>query len=290
MMLPHENWRRSSRSRVVHQMFGIVLPKAQLVCSHLHLIEDDLHVCTRSIGFRCPHHVHLPLIVANLRHDVSHTCGVHRDAVAIPLEVVKLKRHEVHPLLHCSDVDVTRFKILVRLAAKYPSVQLVCCKWAVCQADGMHCCTSADGLWLWPLCDGSVIPAGCAAFIHRKLTSKDHRRLPLRIECIFNDHKLTPMMRHIQRQLNLCVSEVVLPNFFVLLPIVRKVHASLHVRECTARHALLCCPNSIKRLTCAPTVIDQWQTLDCTHKLTLKEACDVIRLNVFFIHWIKITR
>ena len=123
-------------------------------------------------------------------------------------------------------------------------------------ATCIRCCTSADGLWLRPLRDGSVIPAGCAAFIHCRPTSKDHCCLPLCVECIFNDCKLASMMRHIHRRLNLHVTEEVVPILFFFLPIIREVHASLHVREYTAWHALLCCPDSIKCLTCAPTVID----------------------------------
>ncbi len=56
--------------------------------------------------------------MANLHHDVSHICGVHFDAVALPLEVVEDDQHQIDPLLRRRDVDVTMLQILVCLALK----------------------------------------------------------------------------------------------------------------------------------------------------------------------------
>jgi len=73
-------------------------------------------------------------------------------------------------------------------------------------------------------------------------------------------------MRHLCRRINLLISVVVVPHIsLILLPIFSKVHAPLHVREGTAKHALLHCPNSIKGLADAPTIVDRWQTLYSTH-------------------------
>jgi hypothetical protein len=95
------------------------------------------------------------------------------------------------------------------------------------------------------------------------------------------------MMHHVDGGIYLLVDIKVVPKITIfLVPIVRKEHAPLHVRERSARHALLCHPNPIERLAGAPAVINQWQTLNCTDKLTAKEACNVMGGDIYFIKWI----
>ncbi len=62
-----------------------------------------------------------------------------------------------------------------------------------------------------------------------------------------------------------------------------KLHAPLIFQKHSARHALLCSPNSIKGLAGAPTVLNQWQTLDHMHKLIPIEACNVVSGDTFFV-------
>jgi hypothetical protein len=161
---------------------------------------------------------------------------------------------------------VTRLKIPISLASKHPSVQLVRCKWLIRYTDGVHRRTGVDWLQLWPLCDGAVIPAGCSDFVHYQPPSNEQGRLPSLVECIFNDSKFASMMHHLCRQINLLISVVVVPHISLfLLPIISKVHAPLHAREGTARHAPLRCPNSIKGLAGALKIIDRRQTIYNMH-------------------------
>ena len=61
------------------------------------------------IQFDCavPTMFNFHFFAANMQQDVFHVYGVHCDTVALLLEVIKQTRHEVHPLLHCRDIDVT---------------------------------------------------------------------------------------------------------------------------------------------------------------------------------------
>jgi len=69
----------------------------------------------------------------------------------------------------------------------------------------------------------------------------------LRVECIFNDPELTAMMGDVDWRLDLLVGKVFIPNFsVVLIPIIRKVHALLHVTESAAMRALLHHPIHVK--------------------------------------------
>ncbi len=133
-------------------------------------------------------------------------------------------------------------------------MKLIRCEGTVCHANSVHRCTYANRLCLRPLHNGAFAPAGHAAFVHCQPPPKDHRRLPLLVECIFNDGKFLPMMCHADQQLKLLIYEI----FF--LAIIDEVHAPLHVRKSTARHALLPGANCIEGLAGAPTDLDQWQT------------------------------
>jgi hypothetical protein len=123
-------------------------------------------------------------------HHTSYVSRVHRDATAVSLEFFKYHRHQRHSLLGCCNIDVPGLQILVCLATKCPSMQLVCCKWPISHAYRMHRRTGTNRLWLRPLRDGAVIPAGRLAFIHGEPPPKNNSRLPPCVEGIFNDVKI----------------------------------------------------------------------------------------------------
>ena len=170
-----------------------------------------------------------------------------------------------------------RLEVLVGLPSKRLAMQLVRCQQPVRDADGMHRRAGMDGLWLRTVRDGAVIPSGCSAFVHRQPPSGRHGLLPTPIKCVFDHSKFPTMPRRIRWRLNLAVGERVRPNISVLLvPIVCKMHAPMHVGESTARHALFCRSDGIECLAGVPAVVDRRQPLYRSHKLTAEEARDAM--------------
>ena len=124
------------------------------------------------------------MFTANHCHDIVHVRAVHGDAVAIVLEAVKHQKQQVH-LFWCGDGVLIIFaQITFCGSAKHTNVHFVWHKVAVHDHQQVDCHASANGLRIWTLHDGAVVPACNTALIEGEPASEHDTLLPLTVEAV----------------------------------------------------------------------------------------------------------
>jgi hypothetical protein len=141
-----------------------MLPIDGAICSLLHRLRA-IDVSAGTVCLCHSNHVDAPNIAANHCHDVGHVGAVHGDTVASAFEAVEHQQQQVHPLLGGDGVLVCFVQIPVRRSAENANVQFVLPKVAVRYCQRVDCPASANGLRIWPLRDGAVVPAHNTALV-----------------------------------------------------------------------------------------------------------------------------
>jgi hypothetical protein len=134
---------------------------------------------------------------------------------------------------------------------------------------------SPDQLWFRSAFNLAFIPAGNAALDMGHCHTRCHTLFPLAIDCVLNLAELLSMLYCVGQDM-LLVKEDVAP-LFVIVEIVRKVNAPIHVQKCIAWHAFLQQCDGIDWTSSQPTIIDQWKSPDQPALLATKHLSDVVQ-------------
>ena len=113
------------------------------------------------------------------------------------------------------------------------------------------------GLWIWPLCDGAVVPACDMALVKGEPVSQDETLLPLTVEAVLKHGELLAVMRHVLRTA-LFLVHIDLAPFVVLVPIIVEMKTVIDVLEGHLWHGFHARADRIKWLAGQPsTAIDR---------------------------------
>jgi hypothetical protein len=89
---------------------------------------------------------------------------------------------------------ISSTQVAVHCSAKHTNVHYVRHKVAVHDRQQVDCCTGANGLWIWPLCDGAVVPTHNTALVEGEPASKHSALLSPTVEAVLKNGELLAVM------------------------------------------------------------------------------------------------
>ena len=224
----------------------------------VHSLLCRFHTTDVGAGTVClchTHHVNVPHAAAYDCHDVAHVGAAHGDAVANLLEAVEHQRQQVHPFLGGDGVLIIFPQITVRCSTKHTNVHFVQCEVAVRDRQQVDCCTGANGLWIWLLRDGDVVPACNMALIEGEPASECDTHLPPTDEAIFEHEELLVGMRRPIGAASFLVC-INLVSFFITIPIIVEMKTGVDLLKGILWHALHASADCVKQLACQPSMLN----------------------------------
>ncbi len=119
----------------------------------------------------------------------------------------------------------------------------------------MDCCTGVNGLWIWPLCDGAVVPACNTALVKGEPASQDETHLPPTVEAVLEHGELLAMMHRVlwTALFLICVD---LAPFVILVSIIVKMKTVIDVSEGHLQHGFHAPADRVKWLAGQPSTSD----------------------------------